>query len=62
MESNTNQAQEALVFINDVRVSLSKDKQYVLIFLPGNQVVRKHVNFLKAAMKLPYTKKTAVNE
>lgn len=62
MESNVTQIQETPVFINDVRISLSKDRQHLLIFLPGNRIVRKPVNFFKAVMKLPYSKKAAVNE
>ena len=54
MESNVTQIQETPAFINDVRISLSKDQQHLLIFLPGNQIVRKPVNFFKAVMKLPY--------
>lgn len=61
MESNVTKTQESPVFISDVRMSLSKDQQYLLIFLPNNQILRKPVNFFKAAMKLPYTKKAAVN-
>lgn len=58
MESNI-QTPEAAVFVNDVRISLSKDRRYLLIFLPGNQIVRKPVNLFKAVMKLPYTKTSA---
>jgi len=29
------------------RVSLSRDGEYLLHFLPGNMIVRKHVNFYK---------------
>jgi hypothetical protein len=40
------------------RVALSKDGQYLLHFLPG-LIVRKHINFYKAILGVPYTPKAA---
>ncbi len=39
------------------RVSLSKDGEYLLHFLPGNMIVRKHVNFYKKILGLSFTPK-----
>ena len=39
------------------KVFLSKDKNYITMFLPGNMAVRKHVNFFKSILGVPFEKK-----
>ena len=43
-------------FYAQPRAYLSRDKQYLTLILPGNMLVRKHVNFFKAVMGLPFEK------
>ena len=57
METSNNQTETVLTFVEPKNICLSKDKQYLLIFLPDGRVVRKHVNLFKAAMKLDFAKK-----
>ena len=44
--SNTNNA----TFINPTSVRVSKDGRYLVIALPGNQVLRKPLNFFRAIL------------
>ena len=44
-------------FFANPRAYLSKDGEYLSLVLPGNLVVRKHVNFFKSVMGLPFTPK-----
>ena len=46
----------------DPRAYLSKDGEYLTLVLPGNLIVRKHVNFYKSVMGLPFTPKARVND
>ena len=45
-------------FYAQPRVYLSRDGEYVVHVLPGNMIVRKHVNFYKAILGVPYTPKS----
>lgn len=65
MEQNENQNQAQVNnqnqgFFAEPRISLSKDGQYLLHFLPGNMIVRKHINLYKKILGIPYEPKTAV--
>lgn len=64
METNQSQNQAAVAptratFVQP-RTYLSKDREYLTLVLPGNVIVRKHVNFFKAAMGLAFEKKVPV--
>ena len=50
--SNPNQG-----FYAQPRAYLSKDGEYLVLVLPGNQIVRKHVNWFKSIMGLPFERK-----
>ena len=58
METNQNNSTQdqgkATGFYAQPRAYLSRDKQYLTLVLPGNMLVRKHVNFFKAVMGLPF--------
>ena len=45
-------------FFAQPRAYLSKDGEYLTLVLPGNMIVRKHVNFFKAILGVPFTRKT----
>lgn len=65
MEQNNNDIQtqgnnQNQGFIADVRAYLSKDGEYLTLVLPGNMRVRKHVNFLKKILGVPFTPKARV--
>lgn len=49
-------------FFADPKAYLSKDGQYLSLVLPGNLIVRKHVNFFKAVMGLPFTPKVKASK
>ncbi|MGE4233113.1 MAG: hypothetical protein AB7F43_07270 [Bacteriovoracia bacterium] len=44
-------------FFAQPRAYLSKDGEYLTLVLPGNMIVRKHVNFFKAVLGIPFTPK-----
>lgn len=44
-------------FYAQPRAYLSKDGEYLTLVLPGNMIVRKHVNFFKAILGVPFTPK-----
>ena len=44
--SNTNNA----TFVNPTSVRVSNDRRYLLISLPGNQVLRKPLNYFRAIL------------
>jgi hypothetical protein len=56
MESN-NQKTQTQGYFADAKVFLSKDSQYVIHVLPGNQIVRKHINFYKKILGVEFTPK-----
>jgi hypothetical protein len=62
METNqteTSQDQgKAQGFYAQPQAYLSRDKQYLTLVLPRNMIVRKHVNFFKAVMDLPFERRT----
>jgi hypothetical protein len=45
-------------FFAQPRAYLSKDGEYLTLVLPGNMIVRKHVNYFKAVMGLPFSPKS----
>ena len=59
METNQKkpQNQRNQRFFADPKAYLSKDGEYLSLVLPGNLVVRKHVNYFKSVMGLPFTPK-----
>ncbi len=65
MEQNTNQDQTQATnqkqgFFAEPRITLSKDGQYVLHFLPGNMIVRKHINLYKKILGVAFEPKAAM--
>ncbi|MCX6126576.1 MAG: hypothetical protein NTV34_17730 [Proteobacteria bacterium] len=44
--SNTNNA----IFVNPTSVRVSNDRRYLIISLPGNQVLRKPLNYFRATL------------
>ena len=48
-------------FFAEPRITLSKDGQYVLHFLPGNMIVRKHVNLYKKILGIAFEPKIAAS-
>ena len=46
----------------DPKAYLSKDSEYLTLVLPGNLLIRKHVNFFKSVMGLPFTPKAKVSK
>lgn len=61
METNENQNQTSQVqgFMAEPKVYLSKDGEYLVHLLPGNMVVRKHVNFYKKVLGVEFAPKKA---
>lgn len=57
-----NNSPRASGFFGKVRAFLSQDGEYLTIVLPGNMLVRKHVNFFKAILGVPYKPKAQANE
>lgn len=63
MNNNTNEIQAETKtqtkgnFV-EPKVYLSKDGEFITLVLPGNQLVRKHVNYFKAIMKIPFIAKS----
>ncbi len=62
MDTNKNQAQTQdsnpkQGFFAEPRVALSKDGEYLLHFLPGNMIVRKHINLYKKILGIAYSPK-----
>lgn len=41
----------------DPRAYLSKDGEYLTLVLPGNLLIRKHTNFYKRILGIPFTPK-----
>jgi len=39
---------------------LSRDGEYLTLVLPGNMLVRKHVNFYKKLLGVPFTPKATL--
>lgn len=56
-EQNTNRSQG---FYAEPRFFLSRDGEYLTIVLPGNMFVRKHINFYKKLLGVPFTPKAAM--
>ena len=46
----------------DPRAYLSKDREYLTLVLPNNVLIRKHVNYFKAIMEIPFTSKAKANQ
>jgi hypothetical protein len=44
-------------FFAQPRAYLSKNGEYLTLVLPGNMIVRKHVNFYKAILGVAFTPK-----
>ena len=47
---NTNKSSQPGTFVNPTSVRVSKDGRYLIIALPGNQVVRKPLNYFRAIL------------
>lgn len=58
----TNQNAPTQGFFAEPRIALSRDGQYLLHFLPGNMVVRKHINLYKKILGVPYVPKAAAEQ
>ncbi len=50
MENKNSNANNAN-FVNPTSVRVSKDGRYLIIALPGNQVLRKPLNYFRAILK-----------
>ncbi len=46
-------------FFAQPRIALSKDGEYLLHFLPGNMIVRKHINLYKKILGIPFASRSA---
>lgn len=62
MEQNNNSSQalgsnQIQAVFAQPRITLSKDGEYLLHFLPGNVIVRKHINFYKKILGIPFIPK-----
>jgi len=67
MNQNNNQNQEQTNnrnqgFYAEPRFFLSRDGEYLVIALPGNMYVRKHVNFYKKLLGVAFTPKAAMEK
>jgi hypothetical protein len=60
MQNVNTETAQVLSFVTPRNVCLSKDRNWVLIFLPDGQVIRKHKNFFKYVLSGKKSKKTAV--
>lgn len=64
MEQNKNEMQAQNTqnqgFYAQPRAFLSKDGEYLTLVLPGNMYVRKHVNYFKSLLGIPFTPKSKV--
>lgn len=49
MENKNNNTGNA-IFVNPTNVRVSKDGRYLIIGLPGNQVLRKPLNYFRAIL------------
>jgi len=47
-------------FFAQPRAFLSRDGEYLTLVLPGNMLVRKHVNFYKKLLGVPFTPKATL--
>jgi len=47
---NKNSSTNNATFVNPTSVRVSKDGRYLIIALPGNQVVRKPLNYFRAIL------------
>ena len=54
---NQSQTNQAHGFYAQPRAYMSKDGEYLTLVLPGNMIVRKHVNFYKAILGVAFTPK-----
>ena len=61
MKTNQKQNQDQRFFANP-RAYLSKDSEYLTLVLPGNLLIRKHINFYKRILGIPFTPKARVND
>jgi hypothetical protein len=60
METNieTNQRSQAQGFYAQPRIFMSKDGEYLIHVLPGNQRIRMHVNLYKKIMGINFVPKS----
>ena len=49
MENNNSNTSNA-IFVNPTSVRVSNDRRYLIISLPGNQVLRKPLNYFRAIL------------
>jgi hypothetical protein len=59
MQNANTETAQILTFVTPKNVCLSKDKNWLLIFLPDGQVIRKHKNFFKYVLSGKKRKKSA---
>jgi hypothetical protein len=58
----SSQSKKTQRFFADPKAYLSKDGEYLSLVLPGNLIVRKHVNFFKSVMGIPFTPKAKASK
>lgn len=56
--NTTSTTTNVLTFVEPRNICLSKDKEYVLIFLENGVVIRKHVNLFKHVLGVKFKRKT----
>lgn len=59
MQTTNTELAQVLTFVTPKNVCLSKDKNWVLIFLDDGKVIRKHKNFFKVVLSGKKRKKAA---
>jgi hypothetical protein len=47
---NKNSSTNNAIFVNPTSVRVSSDRRYLIISLPGNQVLRKPLNYFRAIL------------
>ena len=61
METNKNttqnSSQQGQRFYAEPHIYISKDGEYLTLVLPGNIAVRKHVNYFKSILGVPFVPK-----
>ncbi len=68
METNKNETKTQAPSTKDLWVNVNKkarrsrDGEYLIIELENGQLLRKHVNFFKAALGIPFTPKAKSSE
>ena len=60
--NQTSNKSSGLNFVEPKKVVVKDNSEYITLVLPNGMAVRKHFNFFKALMKVPYTPKSSSTE